>query len=64
MGIQIPQIKKTGAKKRVVITFTGRLSEDNAKALKKELDRVLDRYRDKCGGITPAKRRSKGQMSS
>lgn len=64
MGVQIPPLK-TRAKHRIVITLTGRLSEAYAKALKTELDRVLDRYRGKCGGITPpAKRRSKGQKSS
>jgi hypothetical protein len=63
MGVQIPEIKGR-AKHRVVITLTGKLSKAYANALKKDLDRVLDRYRDKCGGITPLKRGSKGQKSS
>jgi hypothetical protein len=63
MGVQVPPLK-TRAKHRIVITLTGRLSESYAKALKKDLDRILDRYRDKCGGITPLKRGSKGQKSS
>jgi hypothetical protein len=48
------------AKHKIVIQLTGRLSKPNARALKKDLDRVLNRYRDKVGGMTPSrpKRRS------
>lgn len=64
MGIQIPPLKHR-AKHSVTITFTGRLSKTNAHALKKALNRVVDRYRDKCGGgISPAKPASKRQTSS
>ena len=63
MGIQIPALKHR-AKHRVTITFTGRLSKTNANALKKALNRVVDRYRDKCGGISPAKPGSKRHTSS
>jgi hypothetical protein len=52
MGVQVPPLTK-GKKHRIVIQLTGQLSPAYAKGLKKELDRVLDKYRDKCGKLTP-----------
>ena len=64
MGVQVPPLKLR-AKHKVVIQLTGRLTRADAKALKKDLDRVLDKYRDKCGGVTPPppKRRTSAKKS-
>jgi len=63
MGVDVPpQGIKPKKKHRVVIELTGPLSEKHAKGLKRELDRVLERYRKKLGGLkppAPKKRRKK-----
>jgi len=52
MGVQVPPLTK-GKKHRIVIQLTGRLTPAYAKGLKADLDRVLDKYRGKCGKLTP-----------
>jgi len=52
MGVQVPPLKRN-AKHRIVIGLTGQLSKRDAAGLKKALDAVLDRYRPKCGKVTP-----------
>lgn len=63
MGVDIPQRgMKPKKKHRVVIQLMGPLSQKDARTMKRELDRVLERYRKKIGGLKPAapkKRRKK-----
>jgi len=49
MGGDIARLKKA----RVVIKLAGKLSKSNARALKKELGRVLDKYQKKVRTKTP-----------
>jgi hypothetical protein len=54
MGVDVP---KRGLKQRQIhrvhIELVGPLSKTAAKALKRDLDRVLDRYRKRLGGMKP-----------
>jgi len=59
MGVDVPP---RGLKQRqshkVHIELIGPLTKTAAKALKRDLDRVLDRYRKRLGGLKPAPRKS------
>jgi hypothetical protein len=52
MGVNVPPLKPKKYH-RVVIGLTGPLSPGAAKALKRDLDRVLDRHRKKVWKVTP-----------
>jgi hypothetical protein len=56
MGGQVPP-HKTRAEHRIIIQLAGPLSKVNARALKKELDRALDKYRSKVRKKTSRRRK-------
>ena len=54
MGVDVPpEGLKPKKKHRIVIELKGPLSEKDGKALKRDLDRVLERHRKKLGGLKP-----------
>jgi hypothetical protein len=56
MGGQIPP-HKTRADHRIIIQLKGPLSKANASKVKKELDRVIDKYRKEVRKKTPRRRK-------
>ena len=60
MGVNVPPLKPQGYH-RIVIGLTGPLSPADAKNLKRDLDRVLDRYRQRVARLTPAPRKKARQ---